>query len=114
MKKDNKILLEHVREAISRIEEYTQNIDFDTFTKSRLVQDGVIRNLAIVGEAVKHLESSLKDQHPEIPWPQIVAMRNIITHEYFGIDLRLTWDVINSDLPTFKKEVEKLWKTLLI
>lgn len=108
MKKNNQILLEHILDAIHQVEEYTHGLDYESFCTSRLIQDAVIRNVAIIGEAVAHVENSLKSSYPNIPWEQIVSMRNIVTHEYFGVDLKLTWEVIQEDIPFLKGEIEKI------
>lgn len=73
-----------------------------------MVQDAVIRNLEVIGEAVKNLSSDLRRRHPAIPWRGITALRNVLIHEYFGVDLEIVWRVVSRRLPTLKGSVLKL------
>lgn len=73
-----------------------------------MVQDAVIRNLEVIGEAVKNLSSDLRRRHPAIPWRGITALRNVLIHEYFGVDLEIVWRVVSRRLPTLKRSVLKL------
>lgn len=75
------------------------------FHKNRPLQDAIIRRLEIIGEAVKNLPSSFKTKHPDIPWKQIAGMRDILIHEYFDVDLALTWKVVKQELPLIKKKL---------
>lgn len=106
MEKD-KVYLHHVLDAISTIEDYTKELNFEGFLKTKLVQDGVVRELEIIGEAVKNLSDEIKDKYQSIPWRDIADMRNKLIHEYFGVDLEAVWEVIEKDLPVLKKEIEK-------
>lgn len=71
-----------------------------------------MRRLEIIGEAVKHLPDEIKDANPDIPWKKIGGMRDVLIHEYFGVDLKLTWEVVQKELPMLKKFVEKIRKVL--
>ncbi|MBU1035706.1 DUF86 domain-containing protein, partial [bacterium] len=85
MKKDDSVYLRHILDAISRIEEYTQDIKYDGFMDNYLIQDGVIRQIEIIGEATRNLSDDLKNAYPDIPWRKIADMRNKLIHEYFGV-----------------------------
>ena len=85
--KDERIYLGHIRDAINDIERYT-SVGRDAFMAEQMRQDAVIRKLEIIGEAVKQLSSTTKERRPEIPWKQIAGMRDRLTHDYFGVDLR--------------------------
>lgn len=92
--KSHQILAFHILSCIERIEQYTLGISEEEFMKNFLIQDGVMRNIEIIAEASKKISSEIKSQNPEIPWRLIMAMRNKIVHEYFGIDLPAIWNVI--------------------
>jgi uncharacterized protein with HEPN domain len=87
MKHDEKVYLQHILDAISRIEEYLQGIDEGTFSQRPLIQDGVIRQLEIIGEAVKRISSELRERYSHIPWQDIAGTRDKLIHHYFGVDI---------------------------
>ena len=101
--------LEDILSAIARIGEYTAK-GKENFFAHGLVQDGVIRQLSIIGEAATKLPMSLKTKHPEIPWKEVTAMRNIIVHDYSEINLERIWETIERDLPVLKKAIEMMLK----
>ena len=105
MKKDVNIFLEHILESISLIEEYTKGKKEKDFLNSKQLQDAVIRRIEIVGEAVKNIPSDIKDKFKDIPWRNIIGMRDILIHQYFGVDLTLTWKVIKENIPELKKQI---------
>lgn len=77
------------------------------------MQDSIIRRIEIIGEAVKNLTEDVRNEHPEVPWKKIAGMRDMLIHEYFGIDLELTWEVVQSDIPNLKKEILRIKSELL-
>jgi uncharacterized protein with HEPN domain len=105
--KDAAIYLRHIRDAITRIEKYTAQ-GRKAFFEDSMVQDAVIRNLEVIGEAVRSLPPELKRRHPEIPWRSITALRNVLIHEYFGVDLEIVWRVVQRRIPTLKRHVEAM------
>lgn len=105
--KDPVVYLHHIRDAIARIEKYTVQ-GRKAFFDDTLVQDGVIRNLEVIGEAVKNLPPDLKRRHPKVPWRSITALRNVLIHEYFGVDLEIVWRVVQRRIPTLKRHVSTM------
>lgn len=112
MIKDAKVFIEHILECIELVENYTRDKKEDEFFGSVQLQDSVIRRIEIIGEAVKNIPGQIKEKYLEIPWKRIAGMRDILIHEYFGIDLELTWEVVKKDMPDFKKEILKIQKDL--
>ncbi len=108
MKKDPGVLLEHILECIDLIENYSDGIAEAEFMKSVSLQDMIIRRIEIIGEAVKNLPDELKKEHPEIPWRDIAGLRDIVVHQYFGLDLELIWDVVEKDIPDLKPRISKI------
>ena len=96
--KDDSVYLRHILDSIARIQAYT-NRGRDIFFQETLIQDAVLRNLEIIGEAVKRLSASAKQQAPNIPWAQIAGMRDVLIHNYFGVKLDRVWQVVERDLP---------------
>lgn len=99
--------LEDISEAIARIEKYTVK-GRAAFDADELVQSWVTKQLLVIGEAAGHVSQSIKDAHPEIPWPKIVGMRNALVHDYFEIDIDAVWNTVQKDLPDLKQEVATL------
>ena len=112
MIKDPSILIEHILESIDLIESYTENITYVSFINSNQIQDAVLRRIMIIGEAVKNLPEEFKIDHPEISWKDIAGMRDVLIHTYFGIDLDLTWETIDQDIPKLKEDLLKIKEKL--
>ncbi|WP_114857832.1 HepT-like ribonuclease domain-containing protein [Azospirillum brasilense] len=96
--------LEHIHEAIRRVMEYTTTGRDDFFTRT-LLQDGVIRNLEIIGEATKKLSPELRSQHSDLPWKNMAALRDVLIHNYLGVDLAIVWDVVVHRLPDVDRRI---------
>lgn len=99
--------LRDIHEAIEQIEKYTAS-GRARFDEDELIQTWVVHHLQIIGEAARTLPAELKDGQPEIPWRQIVGMRHILVHTYFGIDEDVVWSVVENDLPILKSQIEAL------
>lgn len=108
--KPDQVYIAHILECIRRIEENTAR-GRDVFAASHTLQDAVLRNLQTLSESTQHLSADLKAQHPAIPWKQIAGFRNVIVHNYLGIDLHLIWMVIQRDIPPLKQAVLLMQKT---
>ena len=102
--------LEDILEAIDRIEKYSRE-GRTAFDRDELVQTWIVHHLQIVGEAVRALTDETRGRRPDIPWLQIAGMRNILVHDYFGIDLNEVWTAVERDLPMLKAAVRSLLGT---
>lgn len=85
--------------SMSRIAEYIEGLSFDQFKKDYKTVDAVIRNFEIIGEAANKVPDTIKEKYPEVPWSEMYLLRNKVSHEYFGIDYDIIWDVITNELP---------------
>lgn len=108
MPRDVSVNLTDIRESILLIESYLEGYSFDTFRDDRKTVDAVARNLEIIGEASKKVPRGVRGKAPEIEWRKIAGLRDILIHEYFGIDLEIIWDVIHNHLPRLKESVQRL------
>ena len=105
MTREYKVYLTDILEAIRKIEKYTGNLSFDDLANDELVQDAVVRNLEIIGEAVKNIPVEIRNKKPEIEWQKIAGLRDILVHAYFGVDVEIVWDIIIAKIPELKKRV---------
>lgn len=105
MSKDRSVYIRHIYDCIGWIKEYVQE-GKEVFFHDRKTQDAVIRNLEVIGQAVKDLGTdTLTSSHPQTPWPQIAATRNFLAHQYLGVDLALIWNIIEQHLPQLEREI---------
>jgi uncharacterized protein with HEPN domain len=105
--RDDRERLRDILEAIIRIEKHTVR-GRTVFEQDELIQTWVVHHLQIIGEACRALSTEIRDQHAEVPWPQIIGMRNILVHHYFGIDVPVVWSVVERDLPDLKSKVSAI------
>ncbi len=106
MKRD-KLYLTHILDCIALVEDYTGG-DKASFMKSRLIQDAVIRNFEVIGEAAKRVSPELKGRTQNIPWKQIAGFRDILIHDYLGVDVERVWNVVSGNLPDLKRQIAVL------
>lgn len=106
--RDYELYLDDILEAIKRIERYARGRTLGRLKKDTLVLDGIVRNLEIIGEAAKNIPNHIREKYPEIEWKKIAGLRDVLAHEYFGIDLEVVWDIVKSKLPVFKNQVNRI------
>ncbi len=104
--KDDKLYLIHITECIARIEKYVTG-GREEFINSSLIQDAVVRNLQVLAESTQRLSDNLKNKIPEVDWKSISGFRNILVHDYLGVDVDRIWQIIQTDLPTLKAAINK-------
>lgn len=109
-KKDPKIFLEHILENIEKIENGIDGISEVKFSKDVDTQDATLWRLEVIGEAVRNLPDSFRKKHAKVPWKKIAGLRDILIHEYFGVDMELVWKIANKDIPKLKKQVINLFE----
>ena len=108
MPRDFKLYLNDILEASRRIQNYTKGMDSEDFEQSDITIDAVVRNLEVIGEAARKLPAEVRSRAPEIEWRKIVALRNILSHEYFGVNTKIVWDVIQNKLESLGSVCRKL------
>jgi uncharacterized protein with HEPN domain len=103
--KNDQVYLEHILEAIDKIEGFIQGITKLDFDQNVMIQDAIIRNIEIIGEATKKLSKQLTQSHPDIPWQDMAGMRDKLIHDYLDVDLDVVWKTVEVDLPLLKKMI---------
>jgi uncharacterized protein with HEPN domain len=106
--RDYKLYLHDIKEAVEKIETFTKGLTFEEFAKDTKTVDAVIRNLEIMGEAAKHVPKKVKGRHADIDWKAMAGMRNILTHEYFGVRMGIIWKTIGERLPELRYKIEEI------
>jgi len=111
-KRNIKLYVEDVLEAIKVIEKFVEGMDFESFKEDDKTSSAVIRKFEIIGEATKNIPQSIKEKYPHIPWKEMAGFRDKLIHFYFGIKYDIVWDTIKLRLPELKKNIKKVLKDL--
>jgi len=106
--RDVRLFINDILEAIGKIEKYVHGKSYGEFEKDDKTKDAVVRNLEIVGEAVRNIPENFKEKYPDVDWKAAAGMRDKLIHEYFGVSLAIVWETVKSDLPPFKKRMEEI------
>jgi len=96
----------HILEAITEIEQYTSQVDLESFLQNSMMRFASIKQIEIIGEAANYITEETKNKFTDIQWRQIVGLRHVLVHEYFGVDNKLVWQIITNDIPTLKASVK--------
>lgn len=107
-KRSVKLLLEDILEAIKNIKDYTSEISFEEFMGNQKTKDAVIRNFEIIGEVATKLPKEFRENYPQIDWPGIIGFRNVLIHDYFGIDYQIVWTIKTDILPKLEIQIRSL------
>lgn len=109
--KGDQLYLKHISDAIVKVEAYIA-VGHDIFISTSHWQDAVIRQLEVIGEATKRLSKRLCSQHPEVPWRRIAGLRDVLIHDYMGVDIKAVWEITQKDLPGLKRSILTILKEL--
>jgi len=107
-KREYILFIEDILQAIEEIEKYTGHTYYDEFSKNEMAVDAVIRNFEVIGEAVNYIPDNIKTKYPEVEWSETVGFRNVLIHNYFGIDVEAVWDTLKENIPGFKFHIKKV------
>jgi len=113
-KKDDLVFVEHILDSINAIEDFSKGISREEITSNRLKQSAIVREIEIIGEAVKNISQDLKDKHKEVEWVKIAGTRDKMIHHYFGVNPDIIWAIVKDDLPVLKNKIIKIKKDLEI
>lgn len=108
MPRDSRVYLDDVLEGAERVRTYTAGLSLASFREDPRTVDAVVRNLEIIGEAVKNLPDDVRARHPEVAWKRIAGLRDLLIHQYFGIDYEIIWDVVTTKLPVLEDQVRRI------
>ena len=109
--KGDRLYLRHILDAINKVDDYV-SVGHQVFISSSHWQDAVIRQLEIIGEATKRLSKELCSQHSDIPWRRMAGLRDVLIHDYMGVDINAVWEITQNELPVLKKGIETILKEL--
>lgn len=109
----DEVRIRHILDAISDIEKFTEKKNFEDFSSDKMLQSACVHQLQIIGEAANHFTREFINQHNNVEWAEIVGLRNLLIHEYFGIDIKLVWQVIQNDLPRLKENIQNIFGNLI-
>ncbi len=108
MSRELRLFLEDMRHACEKVIRYAQPLTCEQFVAQEQVFDAVMRNLEIIGEAAKHIPSDIRSQYPAVDWRRIAGLRDVVIHEYFGVDIEIVWDVVTREVPALLEQLQRI------
>jgi len=111
--KNDLVFIKHLLESINAIEEFSKDMKKEDLFSNRLKQSAIVREIEIIGEAVKNISENIKKRYKKVEWRAIVGTRDKIIHHYFGVDLNIVWDIVKIDIPVLKKQIQEIKLNLL-
>jgi len=112
MPRPYKLYLEDILESSQKIMNYSQGMDFQSFNAHSMAFDAIVRNLEIIGEAAKKIPGTVRAKHAEIEWKKMAGLRDIVAHEYFGVNRRILWDIVTHKIPELERQVQSILQVL--
>ncbi|MFH0701182.1 MAG: DUF86 domain-containing protein [Candidatus Woesearchaeota archaeon] len=110
--KDDSVYVNHILDSIGAIEEFSRNLTKEELASNRLKRSAIIREIEVIGEAVRNTSSAFQKKYPEVGWKDIIGTRDKMIHHYFGVDLNIVWNIIKVDLPVLKKQVSGILRDI--
>jgi uncharacterized protein with HEPN domain len=108
LKRDSRLYLDDILDAVEKIENYVEGLTFEQFSEDSKTVDAIVRNFEIIGEATKRIPSETKDKYPQIPWKMMAGTRDKLIHEYFGVNMQVLWKAVKEDIPPLKRSIKQL------
>lgn len=108
MSRDYRLYLDDIQASTTKILQYTQGVNFDSFTNDAKTFDAVVLNLQIIGEAAKNIPDSVRAKYPQVDWRRIAGLRDVIAHGYFGLNEDLLWDIVQNRVPQLAKQIQEI------
>ncbi len=108
MKRDVRLYIDDIFDAVEKIESYVEGLSFEGFAEDNKTVDAIVRNFEIIGEATKRIPPEIKEKYPQIPWRMMTGTRDKLIHEYFGVNLQVLWKAVKEDLPPLKRSLKQM------
>jgi uncharacterized protein with HEPN domain len=107
-----RVILADILESINKIENYVEGVTYQQFIQDDKTKDAVVRNLEIIGESANQIPKNIRQKFSDVPWPQIIGLRNKMIHGYFVVDYRIVWEIVKKDIPSLRRKIELISRVL--